>query len=526
MDLVAPGSVSVGDTVKLAATIESQGFDGRSVTVELRESDVVETKELILRGGEQQTVELSYKAERAGSHALTVTIPPLPDEAETLKANNSDTVVVKVGDEKLKVLLIDGLPRWDFRFLKNALRRDHGLAGRTDDEPDVALGAELRRRSAEDVAKALPTDLDTLAGYHVVILGDISPDVLGSPFLETLGKAVREKGLGLIVEAGPNAMPQAYDAAFQALLPIKPAARAAGLEAPAYNPFRIEVTPDGGLHEAMRLVDDPGRSAGVWAKMPPYYWCASAERAAPGATVLAWNPNVKGRYGKLPLIAHHYAGKGRVLFVGTDSTWLWRQNVGDRFFYKFWGQAVRFAARADDVGSKKSSIDVRPARARPGEEAQVELRAFTPDGSPKLDAVQTVRVLADGKARPLELVADPAVRGHYTGRFLLEQPGEVVVAYDAGPGETIEGRVRVLPSVEELRHPNVDRATLELLASATGGAVVDAADLGSIREKLKGETKYDELHREASVWDNWLTLAIVAFVYSLDVGLRRLAGLS
>ena len=32
----------------------------------------------------------------------------------------------------MKVLYVEGLPRWDFRFLKNAMKRDHGLGGDED----------------------------------------------------------------------------------------------------------------------------------------------------------------------------------------------------------------------------------------------------------------------------------------------------------------------------------------------------------------------------------------------------------
>ena len=39
------------------------------------------------------------------------------------------------------MLLVEGLPRWDFRFLKNALRRDNGVGGRTAPEVDVRLSA-------------------------------------------------------------------------------------------------------------------------------------------------------------------------------------------------------------------------------------------------------------------------------------------------------------------------------------------------------------------------------------------------
>ena len=159
-------------------------------------------------------------------------------------------------------------------------------------------------------------------------------------------------------------MPHAFDDRFRELLPVRLRPGAAGLEAPVYRPFRLGLSPDGAIHEVMRLYDEPGRNQNAWDQMPPFSWCAAAERPAPAATVLAWNPSVEGRFGKLPLIAYHYAGKGKVLFVGTDSTWLWRQNVGDRFFYKFWGQALRFVARRDEA-TRQEELDRGPPGPRP-----------------------------------------------------------------------------------------------------------------------------------------------------------------
>ena len=40
------------------------------------------------------------------------------------------------------------------------------------------------------------------------------------------------------------------------------------------------------------------------------------------------------------------------------------------------------------------------------------------------------------------------------------------------------------------------------------------------------EAELRELHHEATVWDNWFTLLALMLIYSVDVGLRRLAGLS
>jgi hypothetical protein len=528
VEVFTSGLVSAGDTARVAVTLESQGFDKRPVKVQLKEGEtVLDAKDLQLSGTEQQQVELTFKADKPGAHYLTVHVPPLPEEPEYLRGNNTDTAFVRVSDERLRLLYVEGLPRWDFRFLKNAVRRDHGLGGRWAKEPDLVLEAEWRRQPSARRARALPRTLEQLAEYDTVILGDASPRLLDREFVDLLVKAVREKGVGLIVAAGPLAMPHRFDDPLRDLLPVRLRPDAAGMEAHAARPFRLELTPEGSLHEAMRLYDDPGRNQNAWGHVPPFYWCAAAERPAPGATVLAWNAAVEGRYGKQPLIAYHHAGEGKVMLVGTDSTWLWRQNVGDRFFYKFWGQSIRFVARREQ-GSKKSWVEVRPVRAQPGERAQVELRAFAADGSPRTEATLPVRVLGGDTADTLELTADPGTRGRYTGSFTLQNVGEYRVLYEPGGGaEAAEARVRVLTSPEELRHPNVNRPVLELMAAASaGGRLVELPDLASIADQLKGEGTKAERHREATLWDNWMTLVLLVSLFGVDVGLRRLTGLS
>jgi hypothetical protein len=548
VDVFTSGLVAVGDTVRVAVTIESQGFDQRPVKVELRDGDkLLDVKDLVLHSTEQQQLDLTFQAKDAGARYLTVgvgevdpattRVKPLPEEPEHLRGNNTDVAFVRVTDEKLRVLYLEGLPRWDFRFLKNAMRRDHGLAGYAAKEPEIVLEAEWRRLPPAQQSAALLRNLDELAKYHTIILGDVSPTLLNPEFVKLLDQAVRERGVGLVVAAGPLHMPQEFDETLRNLLPVRLDDKAAAGYLPrnAAKPFHLELTPEGSVHEAMRFYDDPGRNQNAWAYLPPLYWCVAAERPAPGASVLVWESQYPNRYGKLPAVAYHYAGKGKVLLVGTDSTWLWRQNVGDRFFYKFWGQGLRFVARRDQADSKKSRIEVRPVRAQPGEQAQVEVMSFAPDGSPRGEPTLTAQVLAGDTASAVELTADTANKGRYTGNFPLPTTGEYRVSFDPGSGaEAVEAKIRVLDSSEELRHPNVNRPALQQLAGLTkdvggkdlGGMLVELPDLAGIPDRLKGDTKVAASHREATIWDNWLTLAVLVFIYSLDVGLRRLAGLS
>jgi hypothetical protein len=322
-------------------------------------------------------------------------------------------------------------------------------------------------------------------------------------------------------------MPHAYDGTgLVDLLPVRARRNTAGYDAASYNPFRIEITPAGAVHEAIRLHEEPARNATLWSQMPPYFWSAAVVRPAPGATVLATNPAVQDRFGKLPLITYQYAGNGKVLFVGTDSTWLWRQNVGDRFFYKFWGQAIRFVASRDESGGKKSWIEVRPLRVRAGESVEMELMAVGPDGTPSTQPSQTVTIV-DPTGQPHSVTMEPSGNaGRYLGRFLPALEGDHNIMWQADGDESARATLHVESADEELRRPAVDRPALELLASQSGGQLVELQNIDQIPELLEGETRSIPLHREETVWDNWFTAVLLAFIYCIDVGIRRFAGLS
>jgi hypothetical protein len=289
----------------------------------------------------------------------------------------------------------------------------------------------------------------------------------------------------------------------------------------------MELTPEGAAHEPLRLYDEPGRNANIWTRMPGYFWSAAVARPAAGATVLATNPTIESRYGKLPLVAYHHAGKGKVMFVGTDSTWLWRQNVGDRFFYKFWGQTIRFVARTEETDKPQNRLEVRPLRPQPGETTEVELFAYTAEGAPRTEERVRVSLAGPGEPETLTLDADLVTAGRFVGHFVPKVEGSYTIRYDSGDSrEPVQAEVRVVTAPEELRRPNIDRAGLEILANATGGQFLELGDLAKLPDKLKGEPQLVEIHREESIWDNWFVLVLLVLIYAVDVGIRRLVGLS
>ena len=536
IDVYTSGLVAKKDTVRVHATIEAHGFDGQPIKVELvshsREGEtVLATKELVLSGTEQQQVELTYVAEESGPQYLEVRVPEHPNESQQLRANNHDVAYVRVSEEKLKVLLLDGRPRWDFRFLKNAMRRDNGVAGRlSEDDPEVVVETEWRRQPKAEQDKAFPATIEEIGEYDVIVLGDVSPEFLNPEREDLLIRAVQELGVGLIVEAGSEHMPHAYGPDFQELLPVVVREGVAGREAKVFEPFRMEVSASGAVHETMRLYEDTGRNQVVWSGMPEYYWCAAVERPAAGAEVLAWNPSVRLAQGKLPLISWHPAGAGKVMFIATDSTWLWRRTVGDRFFYKFWGQSLRFMAPRDEKGGAKSFIEVRPVRVQPGEEATIELTAvLDADGKPREEEKLAVAINGPGGSKTVELQRDSRREGFYRGSFLPEEAGKHAVSFTPPTGAAEQGAealLNVMIAPEEFRQPQLNRATLEGLSQATGGKLIPLDQLGSLGPLLTGKTLTTRRQDQATIWDNWLVLVVLVVVYSIDVGIRRLMGLS
>jgi hypothetical protein len=125
------------------------------------------------------------------------------------------------------------------------------------------------------------------------------------------------------------------------------------------------------------------------------------------------------------------------------------------------------------------------------------------------------------------MTADPSFKGRYLGKLTPEAPGEYRLVYQpADQNEPVEAQLHVSVAPEELRFPQVNRVAMEKWSSETGGQLIELPDLASLEERLQGKAVLSHFHREASVWDNALTLALLIFLYSLDVGLRRLVGLS
>ena len=143
-------------------------------------------------------------------------------------------------------MLIEGTPRYEFRFLRNLLARAGGDPKKSAIEVRILL-LEADKDAAKSDGLALsefPTR-DELKKYDVIILGDVDLAAIGKEKLTWVADLVKENGAGLLLIAGQQFSPQAYKVTPLAdLLPVEPADRAKEPDKER-DAFRLEATAAG-----------------------------------------------------------------------------------------------------------------------------------------------------------------------------------------------------------------------------------------------------------------------------------------
>ena len=130
-----------GAEVELGATLHEVGYANRSFKVEiLREDKVIETKEVLPDTNGIARVTFHVKAPAAGEQRYLFRTPPQPEEADT--ANNERAIFLRSVGERVRVLVAEGQPHWDTKFLVQSLKRD----------PNVNLTAVYRLSATRNVA--------------------------------------------------------------------------------------------------------------------------------------------------------------------------------------------------------------------------------------------------------------------------------------------------------------------------------------------------------------------------------------
>ena len=240
--------------------------------------------------------------------------------------------------KRLKVLLVEGFPRYDYRYVKSLFERESdAVRGNKSVELEVYLTSAQPDAPKQDrsLIGRFPS-ADELKKYDLVILGDVDFKSFpkGDQAAEALAKFVKETGGGLLMLAGEQANPHAYrETPLNDIMPVicdgpppEPA------ETSIKESFRPRLTNAGQTHPLFRFSTEETDNAEIWNRLTPLYWYSKGYRRKLSAEVLAVHPErpaeaAAGQSAKEenhPLVLQQFVGSGRVLFIGFDDTWRWR----------------------------------------------------------------------------------------------------------------------------------------------------------------------------------------------------------
>jgi len=510
----------------LQIRLRAAGLAGRETELVLREGD----KELArrpVRVDADGEIELTVPVEprTAGEITYTAEVAALPGEATA--ENNRANATIRVIDRRIRVLIVEQEPRWEFRYLLDTLQRDRRVevhAVMLDGDPG------LGREPGGVFLPELPDSAGLLENV-IVVLGDVDPARLGAERMNALSRLVRETGGGLVFLAGPRHGPVAFRGTpLEALLPVSLAGAAPAEPYP--EPVGLVLTPAGRTSPLLRLADNPADSVEIWQRFPGARWTARTGPAKPAAEVLLVDPTPAKRSGDAPqpVLALMPAGRGQVFYFGTGDTWRWRSRVGERHYLRVWGQ-VFLKLGLERLAGASDLVQLNTARPNyaPGDRVVVSGRIFDQSFQPLSAAAVEARVTlvpadAAPDSPPIESTLVLRARGGRPGEFEAEIRADargrytVVTELDAKAAVTF-----TVDTVDlEGRDPALRLEALEQLTRATGGRVFREEDLSELPEAVAARLPATTLTRRIEpAFNAWLLGALILVVCA-EWALRRL----
>ena len=397
-------------------------------------------------------------------------------EGEAYRDNNLKKIKTRVKNKTIRALIVDSFPRWEYRFLRNALNRDPGV-----DLSCILFNPDTSPSIGENYIQEFPKDEASLAPFDVIFLGDVgySDGELNQKQCELLTNLIKYQASGIIFMPGRRGRQQSLSkTSLSEVLPViydTDNPRGLGTQ----NPASYTLTQRGREHWLTKLRGTGEKDREFWTKLPGFHWSASVNKTKPGSEVLAVHSNYATEWGKMPILVIRQEGAGKSLYLGTDSAWRWRRGVEDKYHYRFWSQVVRWMAHGRYL-AEKDGIKLIPSPEKPRVGEKLFLRCIVLDrsGFPLEEGkVNGLVRHADGNLENLSFRPDPECPGVYLSSLEATTAGKLEIEVMC---ESAERNIQTKLQVEELNLEKLGKPTnqvpLEQLANLTAGLSVNYQD--------------------------------------------------
>ncbi len=530
-DVSAEDLAFVGDPYTVSGKIKGEGLGATVVPVRLTERDsgrvLAQGSVNLATDGAPVPFELAYVPTEPGELDVAIEAPPLP--GETNRDNNRETRHVSIRKEKIRVLLADFGPRWEFRYLKSLFERDPTVSVKT-----VLQEADPEYASEDQTALPhFPLNKEELFQYDVLILGDLNPALLGNWSMELVRSFVRDSGGGVLMIAGAEFNPSGYRGTpWEELVPLDLSDSGASVdESVLTEGFHPDLTVDGLRGTSIfRMADTEAATLEIWKQLPNLHWVGPSAHAKPTARVFATWHRGPAATNDVPIVVMQPVGAGKVVYHTTDEFWRWRFRTGDLYYGPFWSRAVRYLSRSRLLGRDRTAeLTTDRALYGLGESPNLRVRFFDERFvPPTANAVSVTLERRNGERRTIALNRSPGHPTNFEGTA-TSLPLGVYHGWIASPSfreapPAVDFRVEA--TSDELVRRNLDRHELEQTAQLTHGDFLTVADAASLPSRIPPGHPIPLSTRERiPLWNHWEVLAVFAGLLTAEWILRRRARL-
>ena len=457
-------------SIRIPFALESTGLDPQRATVALRREDGSEISSLTLDVPAGKTTAATFEATAPdASTRWTIDTPVIAGEAR--RANNRNTIHVRIIKSKTRVFLAEGAPYWDSKFLAQLLRQqphmDVHSVHRLSEERYFRIdsGSDATSETAHPV---FPANLSELSHYDLIIFGKNVDPFLTPERAEALRSYVRDHGAAVLFSRGK---PTTAD--LPALEPLEPVVWAAN----SSGDFRFKPTADG---ETAGLFGQalPAPDASLWNSLPVLKDGRLVSLVKPFTRVLAEGKpeSSTSAAGAFPALVVRRYGQGVVGLVNGDGLWRWdfypeARELGNHY-EDYWTQLIQWmASYSEFLPSQEFSLRLPSSRGAAGVPQPATLSYRGPEPVPQPRLLVTSPSGATSQIQPAAL-PDPSGRPLWRTSFTPDAPGEWKLSVvdpreKAPPVPEVTFTVPHPPAEDDDLSP--DSQFLAAIATATGG---------------------------------------------------------
>ena len=563
--------------VEMWVSLKREGFTGKKVNVQLTSNGrILKTESVDLDegtswmsqlGGTDATsapktgrVLLKFTPREAGTQKFEVHAEL--GETEAVPQNNTKTFLLKVAPTKrVKILLVDGRPRYELGFIRRALQNDPNIQLTDRFLKSVSANGKSYGGTRADPSHDFgfyPDDRETLFDFDAIILGNVDASEFTPKQLENTVEFVRTRGGGLLMLGGSSSLGNhelsgSYiNTPIVQCLPVElELGSPPALLAPRRRPrsaigsrsvdkegYKLQLTPEGKVENLMRLADIPTENLELWKIMPALKGYSKVKRAKAGALILAEHPTDRNEFGNRILIATHNYNAGRVMVFTPHSSWRWQlipshEEGNQRFWHqgdsheRFWRQAMRWLTTAPKEHLK---LDIAKTTYALKEPVVIEVTATDPEFQLTNNAkIRAIVVDEEGKRKELRLDQVLGKDGLYTARFIPNRYGEYTViaagtlgGEDLGEQQTL---FEVKTSYAEFSDAELNVALLKTLAEGSGGKYYTMEEADQLVKQIPLVESATSKITDVDIWDIPLIFGAVIALLGFEWFLRKRGGL-